>query len=273
MTLDIIDTHAHYWQQPAPAATLGDADRPVTYEEMVGLMRDAGVNRMLQVTRYFDLSDDYSLAGVQAHPQHFHVIGRYDSSMLRHPESLNEWYSRPGIVGLRLFAHPTDVRVFGDDADAFWSQIARLGIPVSAYAPGHLWAIGVIAQTLPDVRIVVDHAGADVFAATPAAERFLEHDTLLSLARHPNVFVKASGLPEATDEVFPYPGAQLRMRELCGIFGADRVMWGSNFTPAARVGRYSDHVEFARRATAELLPDEAAAVLHGTAERVFGLVG
>ncbi len=51
---------------------------------------------------------------------------------------------------------------------------------------------------------------------------------------------------------------------LCGVFGAQRLMWGSDY-PQHHSERYPEIVAFGRRACGRLTADEQAAFLGGTA--------
>ncbi|MES2169524.1 MAG: amidohydrolase family protein [Actinomycetota bacterium] len=268
----VVDTHAHYWQPSASeVVNLAATDQPIDPASFVMLMDSAGVSRLLQVTRYFD-TDDYSLAGAAAHPTRFRVLGKFQHSMLTDPGSLAAWSARNGVVGLRVFTIPAEHALYTSAADGFWSTAESLRLPISIYAPGFTEGIARVATAHPDLRIVLDHAGTNVMTATPPEHRFEEWDATLELAAVPNIFVKASALPEATGESFPYPRAQERLHALCTTFGANRVMWGSNYTPAARAGSYEQLTEFARLAVAPLTEPEQHSVLTGTAGRFFELI-
>ncbi|WP_262927796.1 amidohydrolase family protein [Microbacterium sp. NIBRBAC000506063] len=217
-------------------------DRPLTPTALVGLMDASGVSNLLQVTRYFDPTDDYSLAGFAEHPDRFRVLGRFDASLLHDQEELAARVARPGMVGLRIFTYPTDARLFADAAAAFWAMVESLHLPISIYAPGHITAIREVAVSYPHIPIVLDHGGTDVFVGTDPERRFDEWDAALEMAALPNVSIKASALPEATSEAFPYPDAQRRLRELCAAYGSGRVMWGPTTRPprgSARMRRWS----------------------------------
>ncbi len=266
-----VDTHAHYWEPSASeVVNLAATDQPIEPAAFAALMESAGVDRLLQVTRYFD-NDDYSLKGAAEHPDRFRVLGKFLPTMLTDAASLAEWSARDGIVGLRIYTRPTDPALFGPAGEQFWSEAERLRLPVSIYTPGFTDGIRAVASAHPSLQIVLDHAGTNVFPQTPPAERFEEWDAVLALAELPNIFVKASALPEATREAFPYPRAQERLLALCAGFGARRVMWGSNYTPAASAGSYEQLAEFARLAVAPLAESDQRDVLAGTAGRFFGL--
>lgn len=266
----VVDAHAHFWRMPAELDLhLPRADQPVSPDEFVRLMDDAGVARMMQVTRSFEADDGNSIAGARRHPDRFRVQGRLRPEHRADPEEAARWLADEWISGVRLFDHPSSGVGLRDYPDELWEVIAGARVPLSVYCPGQLSVVGDIAARFPSLTVVVDHAGCSVFEWTPLEQRLAEWSTLADLSALPNVLVKASALPEATEEQFPYPRAQSLVAELCSTFGAGRVMWGSNYTPARKVGTYAQSVEFARRSAIQLpLPDRAA-FLADTADRAF----
>jgi predicted TIM-barrel fold metal-dependent hydrolase len=223
----------------------------------------------LQVTRWFEPDDSSSISGARAHLGRFAVVARADSRRTDLPDRVRTALADPLVVAARVFDLETNLDVLRPEHE-LWPAIANLGKPVCVYAPGHSERLAAIAERHPDLCLVVDHAGVPL-SDSSRPYRWLDWAGVLQLASVPNVCVKASALPEACDEVFPYRNAEQRFLALVDTFGARRVMWGSNYTPALRAGTYDQHVDFARRAAAQLPDGEADAVLAGTATRVFGL--
>ena len=54
-------------------------------------------------------------------------------------------------------------------------------------------------------------------------------------------------------------------------FGPDRVMWGSDWPVALLAGTYGGWLDATQAPVGRLTPDERAAILGGTAARVYGL--
>jgi predicted TIM-barrel fold metal-dependent hydrolase len=135
------------------------------------------------------------------------------------------------------------------------------------YAPGRPGLLGDVAAAHPDLTLVVDHCALGHDPAT------LEHwDGVLALERHPNVYLKTSFFPEApTGEGYPFPRAQGLMREVYERFGADRLMWGSNFPVVLKATSYERAFEFVRRECAFDSLADRDKILGGTASRVLSL--
>ena len=78
-------------------------------------------------------------------------------------------------------------------------------------------------------------------------------------------------MPEATNERFPFPKAKQRLRQLYDRFGADRLIWGSNYPHTRRVCTYKEAVDFVRIACDFLTEEERAKILGKTLIRILQL--
>ena len=55
-------------------------------------------------------------------------------------------------------------------------------------------------------------------------------DELLTLAKFPNVAVKATGAPGYSSEAYPFPAMQTYLRQIYDAFGPQRMFWGTDIT-------------------------------------------
>jgi L-fuconolactonase len=92
---------------------------------------------------------------------------------------------------------------------------------------------------VPDLRIVVDHTPQLEPPAEPAARRRL-HADLAELASRPDVYFKLSAVLRPVNGHVPLDLAFYRPRldELWGIFGEDRVIYGSDWPNSDTKGTY-----------------------------------
>ena len=95
---------------------------------------------------------------------------------------------------------------------------------------------------------------------------------MLDLEPLPNVFLKVSYFPEATAaDGYPFARGQRLMQTVYERFGADRLMWGSNFPPVLTACTYEEALRFMSEACDFLTPEDRARILGGTARRILGL--
>ena len=125
----------------------------------------------------------------------------------------------------------------------------------------------------PGTTFVVDHAGKPpVTSGWSSAESHAWAESIARIGHLPNAFCKLSGLTTLAD-LTTWNGSELEpyVDHLLACFGAERLMFGSDWPVSLRAGSYSRTVETARELVATLSPSEQESVLAGTACRVYGL--
>lgn len=282
MAVGIVDTHLHYWRWPDDAEARATAEaearqssapveEELPYAEVAATVRTAGVEHAIQVTRTLSGYDNaYSVEGAAEYPDTFRVCGRFDPIGPDLPGRLRAFMSEPTMVAIRLFWYSAGEAWLGDGSmDAFWHEAESLDVPLCVYAPRNVAPLHDVALRFPGLRLIVDHAGADLFS--PLGHRFDHWQDVRRLAGLGNVYVKVSALPEATGQRFPFPAAQDRIRELYELVGPDRLMWGSNYPLTTRVCTYAEAVDLIRLGCDFLTVEDRAKLLGATASKVFGL--
>jgi L-fuconolactonase len=125
------------------------------------------------------------------------------------------------------------------------------------------------AARLPEVTFVLDHLGKPPIASgalEPWATRVRE------LAALPNVHCKLSGMvTEAAWDSWTTAALAPYAQVVLDAFGPGRVMAGSDWPVCTLAATYGEVLETAGTLTASLGADERAAVLGGTARRVYGV--
>jgi predicted TIM-barrel fold metal-dependent hydrolase len=278
----VVDTHLHYWQWPGDAGARANAqalaehssapvEDELPYDDVAATMRTAGVHHALQVTRTLaGYDNEYSLEGARQLPETFRVCGRFDPTQPDVAGRLRSFAADPSVVAVRLFWYSGDDGWLSDGSlDGLLAAAEQLDVPVCVYAPRNVVALPDVASRFPGLRVIVDHLGANLFS--PVGHRFDDWDVITGLAKFDNVYLKVSALPEATGEHYPFPAAQERVREVYERFGADRLMWGSNYPLTARVCTYAEAVDLIRAECGFLNVEDRAKVLGSTASTVFGL--
>jgi L-fuconolactonase len=179
-----------------------------------------------------------------------------------------------GHAGLAIYV-PNDGAVealLAWDA-ATWAALDAAGAIVSFnIGLPQIGVLAAIAAAAPRCRLISSHMGMPgTHRATPTPDAArAELAPLLSLADHPNVFVKLSGFYAVSDSThaWPHVAAAPLVVALVDGFGTDRCLWGSDFSPAL------DHVSFAQTITVPGLDafDAAtqAAVMGGNLMRILG---
>ncbi len=273
-TLPVVDTHAHFWARPSASPGADGAEDPVSAEQLLSAMEQAGVDQVIQVTRAMMGYDNrYSLEGAARHPDKVRVLGRFDPTAPNVGARLRSWVDQPYMIGIRLMliAPPADRWLADGTLEAFWAEAEELDVPVAVYAPHQLKLLAGVGVRHPGLRLLVDHLGLRLFRVNEAPSPFADWKEIFGLLVVPNVYLKLSGLPEATAERYPFPRAREYVREVYERFVADRLMWGSNYPVTLRVCSYGEALDLVRVACDFISAGEREKILGGTAKRVLRL--
>ena len=232
----IVDAQVHIWAEntperpwPARARAHGPALDAAT---VLARMDEAGVDRAILVPPSWEGDrNDLALAASRSHPQRFAVMGRLDPDAPAAKNEVERWREQPGMLGLRFSFHTELLRQpFLDGRfDWVWGAAERAGHPVMVLVHhAYMDRMDAVAARHPNLRLVLDHLG--LVSGEKDAHAFRGLDQLLSLARHPNVAVKASALPCYTDEPYPHRGLQPYLRRVYDAFGPRRMFWGTDLS-------------------------------------------
>jgi len=275
----VIDVHPHVISTDVaryPRDPLGGSqsdwsrERPVSAEQMVAAMDEAGVSRsaLVQAATCYGYDNGYLADAVAAHPGRFAGVFSVDVFRQDAQERIRYWRSK-GLEGLRIFiaGHTMaskDARL--DDPRSFpaWELASELGITVSV----QLRAAGIpqleaVLDRFPRARVILDHMARP---ATEDGPPYAQARSLFALSRHPGLYLKLTthNLREArkgkaTPETF--------FARVVAEFGASRIAWGSNF-PASE-GTLAGLLADARAALAGLAQADRDWIFAGTARSLY----
>ena len=88
----------------------------------------------------------------------------------------------------------------------FWPAAEKEGLPIAMMGGLFLGKFREIAERHPDLRMIVDHCGLNRHGRD--AEAFIHLDELVTLAKLPNVAVKATGAPHYSTQAYPEKNIQ-----------------------------------------------------------------
>ncbi len=269
----MIDSHVHVWKH-TPEFPFAEGAKPpdfdITAEDLLKLMDSHGVARtvLIQVSHY-RWDNRYLLDVLHRHPGKFHGVCRVNPEDPAAPDHLST-LTESGCHGVRL---SPDATVKGDWIRGplmapLWRRCAQLKVPMTLLLPAsRLPDVAPWIEKNPDLTVVIDHM-ADI----PAGDR-QQLQLLLAMARYPRVYVKISHMWSLSQKPFPYPDLTDQLLRLRDAFGANRLMWGTDWpilrerlSYDQRVALYRDHLGF-------LSNPEREEILYRTVQRVwpFGL--
>jgi L-fuconolactonase len=180
--------------------------------------------------------------------------------------------ARPRFRGLRLSGEhlrPGAVAATTRAAD----ELARAGLTLDLLIGGEeLGEAAELAARFPELSVVIDHlGGVRIDGGNPPAQWL---DRMAKLAACPGVSCKASGYVEAADRR-PGPTDPGYYRPVLdaalGLFGAQRIVWGSNWPVCELGGSYATVVNVARAFAGAQAAGLEELLFRDNAVRAYGL--
>ena len=174
------------------------------------------------------------------------LVGRLYLGSDDFADNLARYATNPRFVGIRHRVRETDL----DDESIMASlhSMVECNIALDMMIRGMTLAdASVVAAAFPDLRIIINHvAGRPIDGTGPDSTWVQEIE---DLARHPNVYMKISGLyqntrlePAVTDVSYYAPALDV----VWNAFGEDRLIYGSNWPVSTMYGKYGPNVDIAR---------------------------
>ncbi len=253
-----IDSHLHVWSddtitypwQPVPG--MSQEMLPGSLEHLLQVQAACGVaGAVLVQPGNYGYDHRYLLDCCHRYPGRFVGVCLVDPLAADAAEQLRRMVAQEGIAGLRLrpLGTPHNWRwLTSAGQDELWQMAAALSVPISLLAwPEQLTAVGEMADRHPACRVIIDHLGRQRKEESPA---YPGSAPLFALARRENVYVKVSALAVASAQPYPFTDATALVRRLHGEFGAERLMWGTDFPYVqqhegyARALQLLDHFDF-----------------------------
>ena len=234
----VADAQIHLWGADTPARPWppGGAQRAhqphaVGKDQALAAMKDAGVDRAVIVPPSWEGErNDLALEAARLHLDRFAVMGRLALEKSESRALVDSWKRQPGMLGMRFTFNTAEQWPWLTDgtADWLWPAVERAGIPLMMSVSGRLPAVDSIAERHPGLKLVIDHLG--IRSGAKGEEAFAGLPQLCTLARRPNVAVKASALPCYSIEPYPFRDVHAHIRRVYDAFGPRRTFWGTDWT-------------------------------------------
>ena len=274
----VTDSHAHVISRDRhryPLTPLGGTApewleaRGMDTDDLQRRMDAAGVGRavLVQYGAAHGYDNRYVLDSAMCHSQRFVAVCGLDSRaddvayQFTHSVAL-------GAAGVRIRAPDRGSTLDWLKSETVWRCAAELGVPLAVHLMPHhhvagIALIGEHLRRFPGVRVVLDHVGNPPWRAEAAD---LGLGGLVPLSERRNVVVKFSTVNlnrlEASDV-----DAGAALSRLVTLFGADRLMWGSDAPNSP--GDYTHMLQRMSAAIQELSSADQASILGRTAARVY----
>ncbi len=251
-------------------------ERPVTGEQLLAAMDDAGVSRaaIVHASTAYGYDNSYAADCAAAHPDRFRYVGAIDVTAPDAADKLSYWVKERGMVGFRIFAAGStmaeDSGAWLDDPKTFpaWERAHELAIPICVQTRfTNLNRLRTLLERFPHVNVILDH-----FAHPPVEDGppYAAAQPFFDLARYKNLYLKL------TERIFHDLGkgkADPRsfLQKTVEGFGSDHIAWGSNFPSSP--GTLPELRDLAIREAAFLPERDRIAIFSGTAKNLYPSLG
>lgn len=269
--MDIIDSHVHIWtHNPKYPWAKEEQDIPVGNAEpddLIGLIQKSGVSRAVLVQYIkFRWDNRYVAKIMKDHPALFWGVCRVDPEDPASPDQLSYWTEKHGFQGVRISpkSGTTGDWFSGPLMLPFFKRAAELKVPVIILTkPDRLHDLSLILERVPDVPVVIDHFADCLNQPDECLER------LLVLARYPGVFLKVGHIPQNSCEGFPWCDTYASFEKIFQKFGAERIMWGSDWPFCLKYMSYAQSLAIILENLSFITPADQEYLLSKTALRIW----
>ena len=266
--MEIIDSQCHVspiWYEPV--------------ESLLFQMDRHNVAHAVLIQMLGQYDNEYQMACIKTHADRLSSVVCVN---LTDPQALNHLRQAAdsGACGVRL---RPDSRSLGDDLFAIWRVAEECGLAISCVGSVDTFNAPEFAEVLsevPRLPVVLEH-----FAGQARPDQNEDARTArlqgLSLSRFPNVFLKLPGFGELFPRLLSPPAEVTpiiqRRRALIDsaieAFGAQRLMWGSDFPVVSSREGYGNALRGCLDACFHLSLDAKNSIFFGNAMRVFSIQG
>ena len=242
---------------------------------MLVWMKEENVDGAVAVQKrmIYRYDNSYILDSSDAHPEIFSAVVILDAEDPTTPGLVRSYVRQHGLTGVRLFGgrQPDGSMPWLNSPQALrtWEVAEEFGLvmdlEVLAVGGGgpSVPTIIELAHRYPNVRLVLDHL---LEPEAHSGAHFGLDERFEKLAPEKNIYFKFTSinLDEYREADVP---AEKVLRRAVDLFGADRIMWGSDIGTSS--GTYKDMVQRMIDASVLLTEAEKRAVWHDTGRRVF----
>ncbi|MGD2167155.1 MAG: amidohydrolase family protein [Gammaproteobacteria bacterium] len=264
--MHIVDSHCHVglnWYQPV--------------ESLLDEMQRNDVCQAVLVQMLGQFDNDYLFDCLERFPGRFAcVVGIDVGAGQAACDQLADLAGR-GVAGLRL---RPQARSPGEDPLAIWRAAEKLGLVVSCVGNADTFAAAEFREllcTVPELTVVLEHLGGTSQPDTQD-EQMMRTKRVFELAELPNVCLKVPGLGELLPRLrkmparsMPFDQRPAQLAQAIECFGAERLMWGSDYPPVAAREGYRNALEWVRDALSTETEQALEQIFGATARRIFGL--
>jgi L-fuconolactonase len=281
----IIDTHCHLWRLEllrrawTPASTIFRTFEP---KDLAKDCNPIGVYQCVLVEAGMTAEDNQALEEVAATSELISgIVPFLDLESPNLEEQLDYWACRPKFRGIRMRfeGHPNPEIMTRSTTLEGFKSLSKRGIPFDfLVTTKNLKDILTIYEHVPELQGVIEHMGKPDLRRWSDREEWSRRIT--AVAKHTSALCKLSIGPRAEDmeEIYanqgqgwPIEAIQPYVHLLLDQFGAERLMWGSDWPLLLLESDYGGTYQTMRSALGQLDPADEVQIFRNTAVHFYGL--
>ena len=294
-----IDSHLHVWtldDERYPMLPGRVPNVPGDVERLLSSMDEADIDGALIVQPIFHGFDHgYVNQAIKAHPDRFKGMALSNPQRMDAVDQLDRLVTDKGYSGVRfnpamwvlgviehLDLTPEErskhfetcaecqLQHMNDDAGkGIYEKAGELGVPVGfMVSPKYFDQVDDLLSEFPETPAIIDHfGGCKVADGAPGSN--VDFDALMALAKHPQLRIKVSGFVGPSDGAMPHEDTWPMVKALLGAYGAERLMWGTDFPWIQSHGGYVDGTRIIGQIPG-VSDGDRAWLMGGTATSLFG---
>ena len=272
-----IDSHQHFWLlERGDYCWLTDEIKPLYKdflpEDLRPHLNGTGIRQSILIQAAPTLEEtQYLLQLAETTDFVGGVVGWVDMEKQTAVHDIEVLAEHPYFLGVRPMLQdiPDPAWMLRPKLHSVYEKLAEFDLTFDALVmPKHLLNLYRLLQRLPDLAVVIDH-GAKPNIANGSFQPWA--DDIEAIATHSGAFCKLSGLLTEAGEKFTYERVWPYMQHLLKCFGAERLMWGSDWPVLELVADYQEWNDLSCRFLQGLNKDDRRLILGENAKTFYGL--
>ncbi|MEL6463725.1 MAG: amidohydrolase family protein [Pseudomonadota bacterium] len=273
-----VDAHHHLWNplrgdygwMPANDRTLSRTYGPADLTEALA---HTDVSQTVLVQAAATLNEtEYLLGLADACPTVAKVVGWINFEDERELGTLKRLANHPKFAGVRPMIQDLSDDNWMLSADIQWAFRALIDLDLTFDCLGfcrHLANFHTLLTRYPDLRAVIDHCMKPQIRDGSEAHFQMWSDGLKRIAEDTLARCKLSGLATEADVDWSTETLKPYADHVINVFGAERVMWGSDWPVVRLRMEYGDWYHMCQKLTASLSDTDRTKIFSATARRFY----
>lgn len=275
----IVDAHQHFWNLDRISYSwltpeFDSIYRTIEPPELKPFLERTGIEKTILIQAMdSDEETEYMLEKAAFYPWIAGVVGWVPLDEPNEAANkLHRYIQHPNFKGIRHLIHEEKDPdwIVKDEVVEGLKILASYGLPFDVVAefPNHLKHVPYLAEKVPDLKIVIDH-----LAKPPLEKHAIEQwsKDLKRASKYQQVHAKISGLNTVIGGNWTAEDLQPYIDFAKKSFGADRLMFGSDWPIANLAGDYMKVWQETNNVLRNYTSKEVDAILGGTAINFYGL--